>query len=234
MNYYRKSMDSTFTLKIHAILTAIAVCVLISRANADLIYDGTIYRTGGGAVGIPYNSANVETTVDHIYFTVNTSGTIEIDLLSWELDQPYTTPVVPTDLNGDGEIAYLDTYIYLFNDDGSLDAADYIASNDDDSSFSSHPDGSINHYDSYISEWLSAGDYILAVGTYELEIGQAIAGHNPESRGPATNLEPYPSVATVYDHGDYRVTFRGDVIPEPATILLLSLGSLALNRKRRA
>ena len=37
----------------------------------------------------------------------------------------------PSDLNGDGEITFLDTYIYLFRDDGSLDSSDYIAHNDD-------------------------------------------------------------------------------------------------------
>ena len=157
-------------------------------------------------------------------------------MLSWEgipSGSYHLDPTVPTDLNGDGEIAYLDTYIYLFRNDGSLDAGDLVGSCDDAHGYGLS-DGTIRGVDSYLSEFLSVGDYILAVGGYGLDIAEAIAGHNTTSRGPATNLAPYPSAATVYDHGDYRVTFSGDVVPEPATICLLGLGGLLLRRKRRA
>ena len=53
-------------------------------SSADLVINGTIFRTGGAAVGSEFSVVNVTTTVDHIPFMVNTAGTIVIDVMSSE------------------------------------------------------------------------------------------------------------------------------------------------------
>ena len=116
-------------MKILWLLIAITIGMMFaSFANGDAVVNGSILHLGGPAVGTP-NSFNgdIISSIDHIRFTVNTSGVISIDLLSWELDDSG----FGQDVNGDGEIAFLDPYIYLFNDDGFLDQSDLINSNDD-------------------------------------------------------------------------------------------------------
>ena len=113
-----------------ALLSA-GLCLSALSATAASV-DGQIhavYDNTGSQIG---------STVDHIRFTVDTAGTVKIDILSWESDPLSGAPI---DLNGDGEITFLDTYIYLFRDDGSLDSSDYIAHNDD--SDHTYGDGSI-------------------------------------------------------------------------------------------
>lgn len=158
------------------------------------IVTGTIYQLEG----------NYEiSTVDYIYFTVNSAGPVTIDMLSVESDGD-----VDIDHNNDGEIAYIDPYIYLFRDDGSLDADDYIDENDDGPT---GDDGSTYSYDSYLSLPLEPGDYILAVGCYDLSLADAIGGTNYSTDyiyGPDWGS------GSEFDHGDYQVTFTGDVSVE--------------------
>ena len=211
-------------------------------AHAQTIYNETIFRIGGAPVGSSYFS-NVITTVDKIAFSLNTPGNLIIDLLSSESPANASTPATPIDVNGDGEIAFMDTSIYLFKDDGHLDPSDLVASNDDAGPGLGLADGSINGGDSYLSLTnLAAGKYILAVGVYSLDVNEAIAGINPSGRGPATILMPYPNLPTVNDHGDYRVTFTGSVtltpaaVPEPGNIAILvgaAVAGAGFARKRR-
>ena len=66
--------------------------------------------------------ARIGSTVDHWTFTARSTGLVAIDVLSWEAPAG-----IATDLNGDGEIAFFDSVIYLFRDDGVLDASDFVA-----------------------------------------------------------------------------------------------------------
>lgn len=136
----------------------------------------------------------------------------------------------PIDLNGDGEITFLDTYIYLFRDDGSLDSSDYIAHNDD--SDHTYGDGSIWSTDSYLEQNLAAGNYLLAIGAYALGLNEAMQRENQDTFYPLrcdiTSTDCLQS-ATASEHGAYRVNFSQNVsvsgkIPEPAPLGLLGLG----------
>ena len=201
-------------------LAIVASCWMGSSAMGDAVVNGQIDWVGGTPVGDPANGSTIS-TIERIYFRVNTGGVIEIDTLSWETDGSWV------DVNGDGEDVFFDPYIYLFNDDGSLDAGDLIDANDDsDDTFG---DGSITVLDSYLSLNLAAGDYVLTIGSYFHDVNEAITGIN-EGFGPVdSNL-------LVTDHGDYRATFTGDVsiVPEPSSLMaLLGVGGLAILRRRR-
>ena len=176
----------------------LALAVESSAHTIDgLVTTGQIFPTfnGGDRVG---------STVDSWDFTVNSAGVVTIDTLSMETTDWVTTQ----DVNGDGEIAFFDPYIYVFENTGGVPGA-FVASNDD--SGLTFGDGSIHRYDSYLSLNLDAGDYILVIGAYHLSEQEARDGVNDASYYPISGLgeneEAIPS-----DHGDYQVTFTGDAI----------------------
>lgn len=175
------------------------------------------------------------TAVDFIYFTVESTQVVTIDILSREEIGWHTAAGNELiDLNGDGEITLLDTFIHLFPNLATLTPADVIASNDDAGLLLGTADGSTSPHDSFLELTLNAGDYALALGAYDLSVENAILGVNPEG----------------IMFGDYRVTITGaiayvepiiddpnddPVIPEPATVALIGLGltGLAAFRRRR-
>ncbi len=71
------------------------------------------------------------TTVEFVPFTVNSTGPVFIDVLSWEFTSDVSVPDGWIDVNGDGEALFADTQIFVFVDDGALDTEDRIGSNDD-------------------------------------------------------------------------------------------------------
>ncbi len=157
------------------------------------------------------SGARVGSTVDHILFTVNTAGTVTIDTLSWELDSSDSDGDGITNetfnINGDGEIAFFDVHIYLFEDAGGGTPGTLIASND--ASSLTFTDGSIFDFDSFLSAILAAGDYVLALGAFSLS--------ETEARTQANDVTFYPATVdgngflTTTDHGDYQVIIGGDV-----------------------
>jgi hypothetical protein len=184
------------------------------------VVSGTIYNQQTGS------------TVDFWQVTLSGNGNLTIDVRAWERgseESEVGDPGPPVDLNGDGEITQLDSYIYLFDANWTQ-----LGSNDDSSS--TFGDGSLSSLDSYLSiAGLSAGTYTLALGQFYLSSSEASAGFNPGDFTPGT-------------HGDYQITFNwsGDgltvrspstSVPEAgSTLVLLGLGMLgmvALNRVRR-
>jgi hypothetical protein len=215
-------------------LAAWSVC--LPGATAAIVTTGNIYQV------LDVAGADRGSTIDYWYFDVLSGGQIEIDTLSWEQDGEDRFDndndfVEPVDVNGDGEIAYLDPHIHLFADDGSLDLADLLASNDD-SSFT-YFDGSIYAFDSFMSLPLAPGSYVLAIGAFDFTPLEAIVGNNPGTFYPVTSNEF--GLYTEIDHGDYQITWTGDLqltgtrlgVPEPASFLIAGLGSLALLARRR-
>lgn len=228
---------------IRTIILSCVACfgILDSRAFADVVTQGHIVEVRD-EFGFDLGS-----TVDLWYFTLNAPGLV-IDTLSWEKDSAdlfdgdgnFTESV---DLNGDGEIAFLDVYIHLYGDDGNLDAGDLLAFNDDSSN--TYGDGSIYQYDSYLNlPTLPAGNYILALGAYPLSTTNAIDGINGDAYYYPTTVDGFGSLIEI-DRGDYQVTFTGNlsitglpaggsIVPEPGTVTLggIGLAMMACLRRR--
>ena len=190
----------------------------------ELVFEGSIIQESYDSDDI-----NLDTiSVDYWQFTVNTEGTVSIDVLSWERDPDDWTWV---DVNDDGEQSFIDSSLHVFK--GSLDAGNIYASNDD--SFSEgFGDGTVRGNDSYISQQFEAGNYILAMSScgYPSEyfsIDEAVEGLNQKAIIPYSLGEG--------DHGDYRIAVTGDVsaVPLPGALWLLGSGilSLAAIRKKR-
>ena len=219
---------------VRGLVVTVALCAVLAATNYAFAFvtSGTIYE-----VQDEFGS-DIGSTVDHWYFTVNSAGIVVIDTLSWEVDSEdfdfdsdYNETI---DVNGDGEIAFIDVYIYLFSDDGSLDVDDLLYSNDD--SFNTFGDGSIHGYDSYLSVFLNPGDYILAIGAFYLDTNEAVAGFNEQSYPlSADGLGNYIFI----DHGDYQITWTGDLtitrgpIPEPGSAVLAAIAVVGLSAARR-
>jgi PEP-CTERM motif len=219
------------TMKLRAIALAMSLGTGVIGTGHAAVVDGTIIRTGGEAVGTdaPWfrNVETVQSTINRHYFQVNTAGAITFDILSWEGGANALTTSPPTDVNGDGEIAFFDAMIHVFNAETNA----LIATNDDNSILGA--DGSIYNRDSYLTSALAVGNYFVAVGSFELSVSDVFAGMGTDS-GPMTwNGSRY----VVGDHGDYRLTITGDanLIPEPSSVALvgLSLFGLGVVRRRR-
>ena len=156
---------------------------------------GTIFETNEG------------TTVDRVYLTVDSTGPVEFDLLSYETQNFLSF----YDVNGDCDASYIDSVIILYQLDfhQSIKSATIIASNDDAASNEiGRRDGSISKRDSFMSEILQPGNYVLAIGRYPLLSQDVISGYSPLVK----KKTPYRCDQATSDHGNYRVSIRSNVI----------------------
>lgn len=194
-------------------------------AAQTTVFDGQIDWLGGNAVGNVAGSAFTTTEVDYLPFDVAVGTTwLEIDVRA--VERSSTAPFGEVDLNGDGLIAYVDPTIYLFRRDGALDVADFTGQASE-FSFQTFSDGSVSFLDPYLrlQNVLAPGAYVIALGSDDLSLQDAIAGVNPTSIGP---IGPGDTVAAF---GAYEVTITA--VPEPGPAVLLAAGMLALTAWRR-
>jgi hypothetical protein len=214
-----------------ATVVAAGLFVASSARAVSFTFNGSIYETTNGG------GTRTGSSVDHYRLTVLTPGTVTIDSLSWEEDDfdrfDHDLNTTETaDVNGDGEIAFFDSHLFLFHDDGSLDVGDYI--DDYDDSELTYSDGSIANLDAYASPNLGVGNYIVAIGGIGLTAEGAVSGFNDALADPVTADGAGNLISN--DHGDYRLTFSGDaitVVPEPGTAALAVLGAGMMTMRRR-
>lgn len=143
-------------------------------------------------------STSADLTVDYTYFSIDADSTVHLETL-----------------NG-----MFDPEMYLFFDDGSLDAGDYIADNDDGGT------PALSWYNALLDVFLSAGNYVVAVSDFGFGIDDAVSGSNPG--------ETYGTYDLLITAGNANVTVGERVtVPAPATLGLLGLGLLGLAAARR-
>ena len=210
-----------------AVTLSFTLIVSSFTAMAGII-EGTLYNAQST------NGSTRATTFDLWYFTVNNDSNVIFDILSWEATGWSSGPV---DHNGDGEFAFFDSYLLLFNDDGNLGAIDYIM-DDDDGGLGA--DGSTYGYDSYLNSILTAGNYVVAVTTCCSSASDLDYVNGIQNYGTLNHIDSNGDFSDSWDapltHGDYRLTYSGDMtltnppsaVPEPSTLAILALGLMGL------
>jgi len=217
------------------IRTTLALACLIGNAffgvtaqANTLVVDGTLFQVTGG------------TSFDTWKLNVQAAGAFTVDLMAYEASQSSTATAgyFASDLNGDGELTWLDPDTYFYKDDGHLDAADALVRCDDTANncpvyqngntaatlapiltLTTHlqsetpVDGSIHfRRDPWFEMNLAAGNYLYLVGDFRLDPAEAAGGYNGFG-GTADNFSPPTGFTNpITDHADYRINFRSDTV----------------------
>ena len=168
------------------------------QTTFDLPPGGRIVSTDDDGVvvaGEIVSEGDALSSVDQWTFN-HDGGSLTIDVLTESGDSFI-------DIDGDGAKDHIDTMMRLYDEDGNL-----VIVNDD--SAQGTADGSTNDFyshiqDSYISiEDLPAGEYQLAIGSWELTDAEVAADQNDNSdKGRGYNIEQ--------DVGPYQIKITGDV-----------------------
>jgi len=202
---------------------AIAAALLATAAGPvqanTLTIDATLFLQEDG------------TTFDVWKIDMPVAGSFSVNLLAYEASQSNisTAGYYTADLNGDGELTWLDPDTHWYLDDGSanpLTAANHLARCDDianncaavsNSTLSltsqtqaqGAADGSIHfRRDPAFDITLAAGSYQYVIADYRLTDAEAAAGINAGDSfsAPSGYVDPIP------DHGDYRITFSSNTL----------------------
>ncbi|BBL58370.1 hypothetical protein [Methylomonas koyamae] len=200
-----------------AALAAILSAAAPAQANT-LVVDGTLFRQAGG------------TTFDVWKINMQTAGSFSVNLAAYEAAQNNvaTAGYATADLNGDGELTWLDPDTHWYLDDGSatLSAANHLARCDDianncatvsngtinlasQSQAQGAADGSIHfRRDPAFDISLAAGAYQYVIADYRLTDAEAAAGINSGD----TFSQPGGYADPILDYADYRITFSSDTL----------------------
>lgn len=189
---------------------SVSAMMALPAAGQALILNGSILENEDA------DGAFVSRTVDFLKFNTH-GGTLTFDIL---------TSDPPDGLD--------DSMIWIFKDDGPLDLGDWVSENDDtDFAVDGNSDGSLNELDSFLSVFLSAGNYWLAIGSGG-DIGgvDMIDGLQLEFSVFSSGQPVASSLAL-----NYQLTVGGDfstdasTIPEPAPVYLLASGLASIGSR---
>jgi hypothetical protein len=214
MNTFKKSL----------IAAGLASCVFVAPAQANSItFSGTLNKLTGG------------TTFDTWKFNIQTAGNFTVDVAAYEASQSSTTTAgySTSDINGDGELTWLDPDTYFYNNTGNpLAATDALVRCDDTANncavyqngltagtspivvtthqqTETYVDGSVHfRRDPWFDVSAAAGNYLYLVGDYRLDPAEAANGINATDSFSA----PTGFVNPITDHGDYKVTLSSSTL----------------------
>ena len=208
--------------------STLAACVLSLTIGASaeantLTVSGTLLKQVGG------------TSFDTWKIDMQAAGNFTVDVRAYEASQSSTAAAgyYASDINGDGELTWLDPDTYFYHDTGSpLAATDAIVRCDDTQNncavyqngltagtspiaVTTHlqsetpVDGSIHfRRDPWFDVTASAGLYKYLVADYRLDPSEAEGGINAGDSFSA----PTGFVNPILDHADYQVTFSSDTL----------------------
>lgn len=201
-----------------AIAAGLALAAIGSAQANTLSVNGTLFLQAGG------------TSFDTWKVVMTTAGSFSVDVLAYEASQSNTSTAgyFAADLNGDGELTWLDPDTHWYLDDGSasLTSANHLARCDDIANncatvntatislatrtqAQGAADGSIHfRRDPAFDITLAAGNYRYVMSDYRLTDAEAAAGINSGD----TFSAPGGFVGPILDHGDYRITFSSDTL----------------------
>lgn len=205
--------------------TALSAAFFATSTEANTItFSGTLFKLAGG------------TTFDTWNFNILSTGQFTVDIRAYEASQSNTSAAgyYAQDLNGDGELTWLDPDTYFYKNTGNpLQAADAIVRCDDTANncavyqngltaansplvVTTHQqneasqDGSIHFrrdpwFDVNVA---AAGNYKYLVADYRLDSAEAQGGINATDSFSA----PTGFASPILDHADYQVTLRSTTL----------------------
>jgi hypothetical protein len=184
------------------------------------------------------------TTFDTYKVKIQTAGNFTVDVMAYEASQSNiaTLGYNASDLNGDGELTWLDPDTYFYHDNGTatLSTPDAIVRCDDVANNCNSPsntyingytatnspivtathlqtetsvDGSIHfRRDPWYYVTAAAGDYLFLMADFRLDPAEAVGGINGFGGTPDSFSSPTGFVGGITDHADYRVTFSSETL----------------------
>lgn len=192
-----------------------------TAAASDVHIEGTLYQEYSD---FDYTGPNQlfsygPTSIDYYDFTVNTSGSVQFDILSF-----------------DAFSSFIDSVLVIYANDGTpLSIDNYVDSSDDH--FGADLNGSSYFYDSFLDVFLDAGDYTVVVASYGTTYGDI------ESRGFSMDAVVLTSDlgGPIPTEGRYALDVYGDVsfgmavvpLPPAGWAGLGLLGAMGVRRRLR-
>lgn len=204
-------------------LTGLLGSLFITPALANtVVVSGTLLKD---ATGTTFDTWNINMPV---------AGAFTVDVRAYEASQSNinTAGYYAADLNGDGELTWLDPDTHFYLNDGHLDATDALVRCDDTGNncpvyqngltaltspvtVVSHAqaetfvDGSIHfRRDPWFDVTMAAGSYSYLIADYSLSTAEAASGINGNDNFSAPSGFANP----ILDHADYQITFSSDTL----------------------
>jgi hypothetical protein len=190
-----------------------AFCILFNKRNFTMSIKATIFSAILASVFfVSSASAAIITVTGSIDETPD--GYHEIDYIFFDVLSSGTITFAASGQGSNFMGSDLDTYLTLANDSGFRSVSDIIATNDDGGP----------SYDSFLSQFLDIGTYIISVSSCCIISNEWVEGQNS-------------SITFADQNPLYSLTINGDArlseVSAPTTLALLFLGMASVSFMRR-